>query len=216
MRAKSLSTLKKYKIKNTSELDNKRVDKFIFNKKYFKQYSYFENLTNKELIFQKILLGQKNLNAKMFFKGYKTELENQGIIPREEILNSFLILNDKVTSKERNYEKEMKIEIEFKNKPRILGNMFKSVSSKLKEGKKMKSAVGKVLDKYLLEQKKARAKANMKKMLDVKEINKKNEMSILKLNDNIKQINYLLTSKNSEIQKNKKKTFYENNFTSQE
>ena len=216
LRAKSLSTLKKYKIKNTSEPDNKRVDKFIFNKKYFKQYSYFENLTNKELIFQKILLGQKNLNAKMFFKGYKTELENQGIIPREEILNSFLILNDKVTSKERNYEKEMKIEIEFKNKPRILGNMFKSVSSKLKEGKKMKSAVGKVLDKYLLEQKKARAKANMRKMLDVKEINKKNEMSILKLNDNIKQINYLLTSKNSEIQKNKKKTFYENNFTSQE
>ena len=213
MRAKSLSTLKKYKIKNQSEPDNKRVDKYIFNKKYFKQYSYFENLTNKELLFQKILLGQKNLNAKMFFKGYKTELENQGIIPREEILNSFLILNDKATSKERNYEKEMKIEIEFKNKPRIFGNMFKSVSSKLKEGKKIKSAVGKVLDKYLLEQKKVKEKVYKRKMLDKKEVDKKNELSILKLNDNIKQINYLLSFKNNEIKKNKKKSFYDNNFT---
>ena len=213
LRAKSLSTLKKFKMKNKSETDNKRVDKYIFNKKYFKQYSYFENLTNKELIFQKILLGQKNLNSKMFLKGYKTELENQGMIPREEIFNSFLILNDKVTSKERNYEKEMKIEIEFKNKPRIFGNMFKSVSSKLKDGKKIKSAVGKVLDKYLSEQKKVKEKAYKRKLLNKKEIDKKNEISILKLNDNIKQINYLLTFKNNEIKKNKKKTFYDNNFT---
>ena len=213
LRAKSLSTLKKFKIKNQSEPDNRRVDKFIFNKKYFKQYSYFENLTNKELIFQKILLGQKNLNSKMFFKGYKTELENQGIVPREEILNSFLILNDKVSSKERNYEKEMKIEIEFKNKPKILGNMFKSVSTKLKEGKKIRNAVGKVLDKYLMEQKKVKEKEYKRKMLNRKEINKKNEVSILKLNNNIKQINYLLTFKNNEIKKNKKKTFYDNNFT---
>ena len=210
-RPKSLSTLKRVKIKNPSEPDSKRVDKYIFNKKYFKQYSYFENLTNKELFFQKILLSQKNLNAKMFFKGYKNELENQGIVSREEILNSFLILNDKVTSKERNYEKEMKIEIEFKTKPRIFGNMFKSVSAKMKEGKKIKNAVGKVLEKYLLAQKREKGKKRL--MLDKKDINKKNELSILKLNDNIKQINYLLTSKKSEIKRNKKKTFYEKNFT---
>ena len=147
----------------------------------------------------------------MFFKGYKNELENQGIVSREEILNSFLILNDKVTSKERNYEKEMKIEIEFKTKPRIFGNMFKSVSSKMKEGKKIKNAVGKVLEKYLLAQKREKGKKRL--MLDKKDINKKNELSILKLNDNIKQINYLLTSKKSEIKRNKKKTFYEKNFT---
>ena len=208
---KSLSTLKRLKIKNPSEVENRRVDKFIFNKKYFKEYSYFENLTNKELLFQKILLEQKNSNAKMFFKGYQTELDSQGIVPREEILNSFLILNDKVTSKERNYEKEMKIEIEFKTKPRIFGNMFKSVSTKMKEGKKIKNAVGKVLDKYLMAQKKEKEKK--RKILDKKTVNKKNELSILQLNDNIKQINYLLSSKNSEIQKNKKRNFFENHYT---
>ena len=205
---KSLSALKRIKIKTKNELDNRRVDKFIFNKKYFKEYSYFQNLTNKELIFQKIFLEQKNLNSKMFLKGYQQEIDNMGIIPREEVLNSFLILNDKVTSKERNYEKEMKIEIELKNRPRVFGNMFKSVSNKMKEGKKIKTAVGKVLDKYLLAQKKQKEKK--RNILDMKQINRKNELSILKFNDNIKQINYLLTSKEHEIKKIKKKIFYGN------
>ena len=205
---KSLSAIKNIKIKTKYDLDNRRVDKFIFNKKYFKEYSYFQNLTNKELIFQKIFLEQKNLNSKMFLKGYQQELNNMGIVPREEVYNSFLILNDKVTSKERNYEKEMKIEIELKNRPRIFGNMFKSVSNKMKEGKKIKSAVGKVLDKYLLAQKKEKEKKKM--MLNTKQINRKNEVSILKFNDNIKQINYLLTSKEHEIKKIKKRIFYGN------
>ena len=144
----------------------------------------------------------------MFLKGYQQEIDNMGIIPREEVLNSFLILNDKVTSKERNYEKEMKIEIELKNRPRVFGNMFKSVSNKMKEGKKIKTAVGKVLDKYLLAQKKQKEKK--RNILDMKQINRKNELSILKFNDNIKQINYLLTSKEQEIKKIKKKIFYGN------
>ena len=90
----------------------------------------------------------------------------------------------------------MKIELELKNKPRVFGNMFKSVSNKMKEGKKIKSAVGKVLDKYLLAQKQQKEKK--RNLLDMKQINRKNEVSILKFNDNIKQINYLLTSKEHE------------------
>ena len=133
-----------------------------------------------------------------------------GIVPREEMLNHFLILNDKATSKERNYEKEMKLDLEFKNKPKALGNMFKSVSRKIKEGKQIKNAVGKVLDKYLMEQKQAKEKR--KQNPDKKEINKKNEFTLLKFNDNIKQINYLLTSKRKEIKNLQNKiNFKENN-----
>ena len=120
------------------------------------------------------------------------------------------ILNDKATSKERNYEKEMKLDLEFKNKPKALGNMFKSVSRKIKEGKQIKNAVGKVLDKYLMEQKQAKEKR--KQNPDKKEINKKNEFTLLKFNDNIKQINYLLTSKRKEIKNLQNKiNFKENN-----
>ena len=146
---KPLTTLKRFHIQTPkNHIENIKVDKFLFNKKYYKQLSYLENLINKELFFQKIFIDQKSANSKMFLKGYQTELDNMGIVAREEVLNSFLILNDKVTSKERNYEKEMKLELEFKNKPRVFANMFKSVSQKMKEGKQIRSAVGKVLDKY--------------------------------------------------------------------
>jgi len=173
-----VSAIKKFKFRTPKdELENRKVDKFIFNKSYFKQLSYFENLINKELFFQRIFLEQREANAKMFLRGYQHEIESMGIIPREEVYNTFLILNDKVTSKNRNYEKEMKLEIEFKNKPRVFGNMFKSVSQKMKEGKKIRSAVGKVLDKYLLAQKKQKAKRNIK--FNKKEINRKNEVYIM-------------------------------------
>ena len=194
----------------TSEPENRKVDKFIFNKKYFREINYFDDLINKELFFQKLFLDQKNANSKLYFKGYQNELENHGIIPREEILNSFLILNDKATSKERNYEKEMRIELEYKNKPKLFANMFKSVSKKMKEGKKVKNALNKVLDNYLLAQKKSKEK---KKHLDKKEINKKNEESILNLNEGIKQLNYLMISKNDEMKRNKKKYHHERNLT---
>ena len=201
------SAMKRFKFRAPKdELENRKVDKFIFNKRYFKQLSYFDNLINKELLFQKIFLGQREANAKMFLKGYQHEIDNMGIVPREEVLNTFLILNDKVTSKDRNYEKELKLEIEFKNKPRVFGNMFKSVSRKMKEGKQIRNAVGKVLDKYLLAQKKHKEK-NIKKF-DKKEINRKNEGFILSLNDNIKQINSMAKQKTNQIKKIREKYLY--------
>ena len=206
------ATLKKLRLKSAKEPENRKVDKFVFNKKYFKQYSYFETLINKELSFQKKFLEQKNINAKMFIKDYDIELTNNGTVPRDEVYKSFLILNDKATSKDRNYEKEMKIEIEFKNKPRVLGNMFKSVSKKMKEGKVIKNAMGKVIGKYLSDQKMKKSK---KQLLDKDTINRKNEISIMNFNDNIKQINYLLLSKSNEIKKNRWKKIYQQNNTSE-
>ena len=205
----TISNLRKHRIKTPKAINNRKVDKFIFNKKYFNQLLYFENLISKELTFQKIFLEQKNANSKLFFKGYQTELDSMGVVPREEMLNHFLMLNDKATSKERNYEKEMKLELEFKNKPKVLGNMYKSVSRKIKEGKQIKNAVGKVIDKYILQQKKA--KGRRKQLPDKNKINKNNEFTVLKFNDNIKQINYLLTSKRKEIKNIQKKLYYKDN-----
>ena len=103
----------------------------------------------------------------------------------------------------------MKLDLEFKNKPKALGNMFKSVSRKIKEGKQIKNAVGKVIDKYILQQK--QAKGRRKQIPDKNNINKNNEFTVLKFNDNIKQINYLLTSKRKEIKNIQKKLYYKDN-----
>ena len=179
--------------------ENRKIDKYIFNNKYFKEYIYFEKLTDKELDFQKKFLESKNNNSKMYFKGFNNELQNNGKISRDEIYNSFLILNNAVNTN-RNYEKEMKSEIEIKNKPKLIGNVFKSVTNKMKEGKEIKNAMMKVLDRYKKEQKKNNEKKNINR-INIEEINKKNEYSIMKLNDNIKEINNLLISKNNGIKK---------------
>ena len=181
------------------ELENRKLDKYIFNNKYFKEFKYFENLSNKELDFQKQFLELKNNNSKMYFKGFDKELKNNGKISRDEIYNSFLILHDKVISKDKNYEKEIKTEIERKKKPKIIGSVFKSVTNKIKEGKGVKNAMRKVLDRYISEQKIAHKD---KSLISVEEINKKNEYSIMKLNDNINEINYLLLSKSNEVKNN--------------
>ncbi len=181
---------------------NRKLDKYVFSRRYFKEVEYFENLTNKELDFQKKFLGIKFNNSKDYFNGYDTELNNNGKISRDEIYKSFLILHNKATYKERNYEKEMQSEIEFKNKPRIVGNVFKSLTNKTKEGKEVKNAMRKVLDRYIAEERKNNKKNQNIMSLD--EIKKKNEYSIMKLNDNIKEINSLLISKINEA-KNKNK-----------
>ena len=175
-------------------IDNRQLDKFIFNKKYFKEFQYFEKLTKKELDFQKQFLETKSNNSKMYFKGFDTELTNNGKISKDEIYNSFLILNNKV-SKEIDFKKEIKKEMDLKNKPKLVGNVFKSFSNKTEGGKKVKNAMKRVLDKYIREQK--RRKTN-RDLFNVSDINRKNEFSIMKLNDNIKEINYLLVSKNKE------------------
>ena len=126
------------------DFENRKLDKYIFNNKYFRQYIYFEKLTNKELDFQKQFLESKNNNSKMYFKSFDTELQNNGRISRDEIYNSFLILNNNAVNNNRNYEKEK----EIKNKPKLIGNVFKSITNKMKEGKEVKNAMMKVLEKY--------------------------------------------------------------------
>ena len=200
---KNKKKIKSKCISNTksTEFENKKLDKYIFNNKYFKEYIYFDKLTNKELNFQKQFLESKNNNSKMYFKDYDTELSNNGKISREEIFNSFLILNNNVMSRYSNYDKLLKRD---KSKSKLVGNVFKSVTNKMKEGKEVKSAMRKVLDRYINEQKRNKKNMNKRNMISVKEINKNNEFSIMKLNDNIEEIKYLLLSKSNEAKINNK------------
>ena len=181
-------------------VEKSKLDKYIFNKKYFKEYAYFDKLTNKELSFQKQFLESKKNNSKMYFKGFDNELFNNGKISRDEIYNSFLILNDIATAKNSNYEKDIKDKMNKQQK--IIGHVFKSVTKKMKEGKEVKNAMKKVLDRYINAKKNDNNEKRKKNMIYVEEINKKNEYSIMQLNDNIKEINYLLESKSNEVKIN--------------
>ena len=178
-------------------IDYRKLDKFVFSRKYFKEVEYFENLTNKELDFQKKFLDMKFNNSKMYFKGYDNELHNNGIVSKDEIYKSFLILHNKATYKDHNYEKEMQTEIEINNKPRIIGNVFKSFANKVKQGKEVRNVMRKVLNKYIAEKRRNSLNKN-KTLINPDEIKKKNDYSIMKLNHNIKEINSLLVSKNKE------------------
>ena len=186
-------------------IDNRKLDKYIFSRRYFKEVEYFENLTNKELDFQKKFLDMKFNNSKMYLKGYETELHNKGKISRDDIYKSFLILHNKATYKEHNYEKEVQSEIENKNKSRIVGSVFKSLANKVKQGKEVRNVMRKVLDRYIAEQRRNSLSKN-KNLISLDEIKKKNDYSIMKLNHNIKEINSLLVSKNKEA-KNKNKIY---------
>ena len=133
----------------------------------------------------------------MYFKGYDNELHNNGIVSKDEIYKSFLILHNKATYKDHNYEKEMQTEIEINNKPRIIGNVFKSFANKVKQGKEVRNVMRKVLNKYIAEKRRNSLNKN-KTLINPDEIKKKNDYSIMKLNHNIKEINSLLVSKNKE------------------
>ena len=157
------------------DFERKNFDKNLMTKNYLKKYSYYERLSNKELKLQKILLDFRNNNT--IYNSKKALEDNDSkIITKEEIKNKFLMINEGVKDKINKIVKDDNLE------------MIKD-SFVLKENKissKMKSAMTKVINKYLSERKKS-AKNNMKNF-NKDEIKKINEKNLLELNFSIKKI----------------------------
>ena len=193
---KSFNTKSKSFSSFGSKFNNKKFDKYTFSHNYFKKLQYLENLTNKELDFQKKFLEMKNNNSKLFFKRYYDELNCDGTFSNDEIFKSFLILNNKATEKFHNYEMEMKAKNENKKKTRIIGNVFKSVKKGNKEGRQTKTFFKKMFENYITE---SRKNKNKNKFIGNDAIDKGNQDSIMKLNNSIKRLNNKLISKNRAI-----------------
>ena len=173
----------------------RKFDKYTFSNNYFKKYQYLENLTNKELDFQKVFLEMKNNNSKLYFKRFYDELNSDGIYSNDELYKSFLILHNNATCKTDNFQ-NYQGENEANKPAKIIGNIFKSVSKGTKEGRYAKNILKKVFEKYMKEKKKNQEK---KKLVSNDVIVRRNHDSILKLNDNIKTLNNKLISKNKAI-----------------
>ena len=177
---KNLSTSRRKKNLNELECDfeRKNFDKNLMTKNYLKKYSYYENLSNKELRLQKALLDFRNNNT--LYNPKKASEYNEGkIITKEEIINKFLIINEDVKENTNVVVKDEELE--------MLKDSF-VYGDNNKISIKMKSAMSKVINKYILERKKKAEKKNVK-ILNNEEIKQVNEKNLLQLNYSIKNIN---------------------------
>ena len=193
--SKSLNIKSKSSSSFGSDFLIRKFDKYTFSNNYFKKYQYLENLTNKELDFQKVFLEMKNKNSKLYFKRFYDELNNDGTFPNDDLYKSFLILqNNAICTAENFHNYQSEIEI---NKPtKIFGNIFKSFTKGTKEGRHAKNILKKVFEKYIKEKKKNQEK---KKLVSNDVIIRRNHDSIMMLNDTIKTLNNKLISKNKAI-----------------
>ena len=184
-KSKNISTSKKKK-KYLNELEcdfeRKNFDKNLMTKNYLKKYAYYENLSNKEIKLQKAFLDFRGSNTLYHMRRASEEKENK-VITKEEINNKFLVINEAVKENTKVIVKDEELE--------MLKETFASGDDN-KIGVKMKSAMSKVIHKYILERKKKQQKKNTK-ILNVDEIKHNNEKNILELNYTIKNINNSIT-----------------------
>ena len=172
----------KYKIKkNFNELacdfDKKHLDKNLMTKKYIEKYSYYDKLSSKELKLQKQILYFKRNNS--LYNRNKSIEENNGIITKDDIIRLSLIINDFVKEGPNREEKIRKIK-----ELNLLKESFSSKENKMTI--KMKSAMSRVINKYILERRKFQSKQNN---VDLDEIRKINEKKLSQINSYIKNIN---------------------------
>ena len=184
IKAMSTKRRKKIRINNMNELEcdfeRKNFDKNLMTENYLKKYSYYQNLSNKELKMHKIFLDFRNSN--IIYNPKKTLEENDiKLITKEEIMNKFLMINEKVREKENSVPKDEGI--------KMIKDSFASGENEMSS--KMKSAMSKVINQYILERKKKGKK--IIKLLNDEQIKQINEKNILELNYSIKDINNKLS-----------------------
>ena len=169
----------KYKLKrnfNNLECDfeKKNLDKNLMTKNYLRKYSYYDKQSIKELKLQKQILYFKNNNT--LYNNKKTVEEKNGIIGKDDIANISLIIKENAKVKPSVDEKM--------NELNLLKESFSAKENKMSI--KMKSAMSKVINKYIKERK---IHISKQKIIDSDEIKKINEKNLLQLNFSIKNIN---------------------------
>ena len=176
---KCFSTKKTKKNINELECDfeRKNFDKNLMNKNYLKKYAYYETLSNKEIKMQKAFLDFRGNNSLYNSKKFLDDKENR-LITTEEINNKFLAISEAVKENTKVIVKDDEFE--------MIKDTFSSGEDS-KVGIKVRSAMSKVINKYILERKKKLIKKKI--ILDSEEVKLANEKNILELNYAIKNIN---------------------------
>jgi hypothetical protein len=184
IKALSSKRRKQIRISNMNELEcdfeRKNFDKNLMTENYLKKYSYYQNLLNQELKLHKIFLDFRKDNT--LYNSKKTLEENDiKLITKEEIMNKFLMINEKVKEKENIVSKDEGI--------KMIKDTFISGNNEMSS--KMKSAMSKVISQYISERKKKGKKIN--NILNDEQIKRINVKNILELDYSIKNINNKLS-----------------------
>lgn len=95
---------KKKNLKKYSELKEKQ--KHYLTPKYFKKYMYLDNLSKKELDFQKVILSLKGSNSKLYYNRFQKELFIVGKDQEEEMNQNYMFINEKIDEKVMKSQKE--------------------------------------------------------------------------------------------------------------
>ena len=162
------------------DFERKNFDKNLMTENYLKKYSYYQNLLNQELKLHKIFLDFRKDNT--LYNSKKTLEENDiKLITKEEIMNKFLMINEKVKEKENIVSKDEGI--------KMIKDTFISGNNEMSS--KMKSAMSKVISQYISERKKKGKKIN--NILNDEQIKRINVKNILELDYSIKNINNKLS-----------------------
>ena len=152
-------------------------------KNYLRKYSYYDKLSNKELKFQKRLLYFKSNNT-LYNKKRSVE-EKDGIIGKDDIANISLIINENARVKPSVDENLIQLN--------LIKDSFTSKENKMSV--KMKSAMSRVISKYINERRKRLTQVKIINSDEIKEINDKIilrfDYSIKNINNNIMNIKFL-------------------------
>ena len=165
------------------DFEKKNLDKNLMTKNYLRKYSYYDKLSNKELKFQKRLLYFKSNNT-LYNKKRSVE-EKDGIIGKDDIANISLIINENARVKPSVDENLIQLN--------LIKDSFTSKENKMSV--KMKSAMSRVISKYINERRKRLTQVKIINSDEIKEINDKIilrfDYSIKNINNNIMNIKFL-------------------------
>ena len=183
---KKIKIFKKYEqlLKNKNQEKHieryEKSDKHLMTQNYFKKYFYFDKLSEREIKFQKIFLKSIEYNSK-YEKNDEDGLYEKTKM-KEELNQKDLMIFDKVKSKiqaSRNEGRNDFGEKEFKY------NLFKTNGTK----NEMKSAMNRVINKYIQLRKHDNKKnQNIKVFTDKNYASKQNQKILLQLGGKIRTL----------------------------
>jgi hypothetical protein len=158
-----------------SDFERKNLDKNLMTKRYFNKFTFYNELSNNELRFQKLILACKNNNT-LYNPKKRYENDDMNIITMDEIKRKFFIINEKINQNNTNNN----------GKKDEIKDIFSSGDTYF--GKKMKFAMSKVINKYISQ---SRTKKQIKKgpTLDEERLKKINGKSLYSINSSLKDIN---------------------------
>ena len=175
----------------SNDFEKKNIDKFLLSKNYFNKYIYLDNLSMKELDFQKTILNLKKDHSNGYFKTVKDDFSksnNENEI-EELAYKTFIYLKNKSYDNNNNNNINIENNIilnKFQNTNKIKG-IFTGIFTGEKNRKSIADSFSKVLQKYIDRGNKIK---QIKMKLENQEfIKKTNEENLIKINNKIVEIN---------------------------